>query len=51
LWLNHGSCNRLPPERRNHVWSYDFVGALTQDGSKVRLVTLIDEFTRGDPGC
>lgn len=25
LWLNDGSCIRLRPEYRNHVWSYDFV--------------------------
>ena len=23
LWLNDGSCIRLHPEHRNHVWSYD----------------------------
>jgi len=46
LWLNDGSCLRLRPERRNHVWSYDFVEAQTHDGRKVRLMTLIDEFTR-----
>jgi putative transposase len=46
LWLNDGSCIRLRPERRNHVWSYDFVEAQTYDGRKVRLLTLIDEFTR-----
>jgi putative transposase len=46
LWLNDGSCIRLRPERHNHVWSYDFVEAQTQDGRKVRLMTLIDEFTR-----
>ena len=46
LWLNDGSCIRLRPERRNHVWSYDFVEAQTQEGRKVRLMTLIDEFTR-----
>ena len=45
LWLNDGSCIRLRPERRNHVWSYDFVEAQTHDGRKVRLMTLIDEFT------
>ena len=44
--LNDGSCIRLRPERRNHVWSYDFVEAQTHDGRKVRLMTLIDEFTR-----
>ena len=46
LWLNDGLCIRLRPERRNHVWSYDFVEAQTHDGRKVRLMTLIDEFTR-----
>ncbi len=46
LWLNDGSCIRLRPQRRNHVWSYDFVEAQTHDGRKVRLMTLIDEFTR-----
>src|SRR3954447_22933664 len=25
LWLTDGSCIRLRPEHRNHVWSYDFV--------------------------
>ena len=29
LWLNDGSCVRLKPRHRNHVWSYDFVE--TQD--------------------
>ena len=23
LWLNEGSCVRLRPEHRNHVWSYE----------------------------
>jgi putative transposase len=46
LWLNDGSCVRLRPERRNHVWSYDFVSARTHDGRSVRLLNLIDEHTR-----
>ena len=46
LWLNDGSCIRLRPERPRHVWSYDFVSAQTHDGRQVRLLTLIDEFTR-----
>ena len=46
LWLNDGSCVRLRPERANHVWSYDFVAARTHDGRSLRLLTLIDEFTR-----
>ena len=32
LWLNDGSCIRLRPEYRDHVWSYDFVAARTSDG-------------------
>jgi putative transposase len=46
LWLNDGSCIRLRPQHCNHVWSYDFVEAQTHDGRKLRLMTLIDEFTR-----
>ena len=46
LWLNDGSCIRLRPERSNHVWSYDFVQDRTQDGRPIRMLTVIDEFTR-----
>src|SRR5262249_57977777 len=34
LWLADGSCIRLRPEHRNHVWSYDFVEDRTHDGHK-----------------
>jgi hypothetical protein len=37
---------RLRPERKNHVWSYDFVSARTHDGRTVRMLNLIDEYTR-----
>src|SRR5215203_4450945 len=37
---------RLRPGHRNHVWSFDFVEAQTHDGRRLRLMTLIDEFTR-----
>jgi putative transposase len=46
LWLNDGSCVRLRPERANHVWSYDFVKAMTHDGRALRLLVLLDEYTR-----
>jgi transposase InsO family protein len=46
LWLNDGSCVRLRPERLNHVWSYDFVSTFTHDGRRVRMLNLIDEYTR-----
>jgi len=46
LWLNDGSCVRLRPESKEHVWTYDFVHACTREGRPLRLLTLIDEFTR-----
>ena len=46
LWLNDGACIRLRPERRNHVWSYDFVSGSTSDGRTLRMLTMIDEYTR-----
>jgi putative transposase len=46
LWLNDGSCVRLRPERKDHVWSYDFVQARTRDGRAFRMLTVIDEYTR-----
>ena len=30
----------------NHVWTYDFMEDATADGRKLRLLTLVDEFTR-----
>lgn len=46
LWLNDGSCVRLRAERPNHVWSFDFVHDRTHDGRPIRMLTMIDEFTR-----
>jgi putative transposase len=46
LWLNDGSCVRLRPAYPNHVWSYDFVKTHTREGRPLRLLTLIDEYTR-----
>ena len=46
LWLNDGSCVRLRPTHRNHVWSYDFVMDRTHDGKPIKILTLIDEYSR-----
>jgi transposase InsO family protein len=46
LWLNDGSCIRLRPEYRDHVWSYDFVLDRTHDGRPLRMLMIMDEFTR-----
>ena len=42
LWLTNGSCIRLRPEHRNHVWSYDFVEDRTHDGRKYRMLNVLD---------
>ena len=46
LWLNDGSCIRLRPTHKDHVWTYDFVHARTHDGRRFRMLTIVDEFTR-----
>lgn len=46
LWLNDGSCVRLRAERPNHVWSYDFVHTRTHDGRPMKMLSMVDEFSR-----
>lgn len=46
LWRGAGSCVRLRPTHRNHVWSYDFVAERTQDGRPFRILNVLDEYTR-----
>jgi transposase InsO family protein len=46
LWLNDGSCIRLRPEYKDHVWSYDFMIDHTADGRAFKILNIIDEYTR-----
>ena len=46
LWLNDGSCIRLRPTHRNHVWAYDFMSCRTYDGRPLKILTVVDEYTR-----
>lgn len=46
LWLTDGSCIRLRPMRKDHVWSYDMVMSRTTDGRPLRTLVIIDEHTR-----
>ncbi len=46
LYLNDGSCIRLRPYWPNHVWSYDFVADRLANGQPIRMLTVIDEYTR-----
>ena len=46
LYLNDGSCIRLKPLYKNHVWSYDFIHDRLHCGKNIRMLTVIDEYTR-----
>jgi putative transposase len=46
LWLADGSTIRHRPEYKNHVWSYDFVSDQTYDGRKIKVLNIIDEYSR-----
>ncbi len=46
LWPDDGSCVRLRPAWKDHVWVYDFVYLRLHDGKEVRLLTVIDEYSR-----
>jgi transposase InsO family protein len=43
--MNDGSCVRLRPRYRGHVWSYDFVHHRTDDGRVFRTLNILDEFS------
>ena len=46
IWLNDGSCVRLRSTHKDHVWSYDFIHDRTRDGRPLRMLTVLDEYTR-----
>ena len=46
LYFNEGSCIRLKPLYPNHVWSYDFVSDRRRNGKKIKMLTIIEEFSR-----
>ena len=40
------SCDRKKTEHYNHVWTYDFVTERLESGKRVRMLVVIDEYTR-----
>ena len=46
LWPGDSSLIRLRPEHVDHVWAYDFVACRTHLGKPIRLLTVIDEWSR-----
>jgi len=43
---SENSCAVKKTEYPNHVWTYDFMSDQTEDGRKLKLLTVLDEFTR-----
>ena len=43
---SENACHRKKPEYYNHIWSYDFVSEQLENGRKVRMLVVIDEYTR-----
>ena len=41
-----GGIVRLEAERPNHVWAVDFVHDRTADGSMLKILVVVDEYTR-----
>ena len=44
--MSANGCVRHRSTHRNHVWSYDFLTERTEDGRQLRILVVIDEFTR-----
>ena len=43
---SENGCTRRRAEHKNHVWSYDFVMDLTDDGRRLKMMPVVDEYTR-----
>jgi putative transposase len=43
---SENGCVHHRAEYRNHVWSYDFTMDRTADGKRLKLMPVLDEFTR-----
>lgn len=46
LGSSDNSAARLKAERPNHVWTYDFTLDQTADGKRLKLMPVVDEYTR-----
>lgn len=43
---SENGCIRRRAERRDHVWSYDFVMDRTEDGRRLKMMPIVDEYSR-----
>jgi transposase InsO family protein len=44
--VGENSSLRRPAARPNHIWTYDFVSARVRRGGAIRILNVLDEFTR-----
>jgi putative transposase len=43
---SENGCTRRRAEHKDHVWSYDFVMDLTEDGRRLKMMPVVDEYSR-----
>ena len=46
---SENACFVKKAEFMNHVWTYDFIEDATEDGRKLKFLTVLDEWTRESP--
>jgi transposase InsO family protein len=46
MGLSENGCKRRRAEHKDHVWSYDFVMDRTEDGRQLKMLAIVDEYTR-----
>jgi len=46
---SQNACFVKKAEFINHVWTYDFIDDQTEDGRKLKFLTVLDEYTRESP--
>jgi putative transposase len=49
LGSSENACFVKKAEFINHVWTYDFIEDRTEDGRKLKFLTVLDEYTRESP--
>lgn len=43
---SENGCQKRQAEHKDHVWSYDFVMDRTEDGRRLKMMPMVDEYTR-----
>jgi putative transposase len=46
LGTSENGCTRKRAEYVNHVWSYDFAMDATEDGRRLKIMPIVDEYSR-----